>query len=109
MDWEIATFEDPWFVPLGSPLADIGRLARTISVLGASLSLSDPGEQSRLGGIRGHSLSHLSILSIHPKLLDRFWRAARGGRDLVGATLLGICNLGRGVCLGAAGGGGTNG
>ena len=67
------------------------------------------GNSRGLSGIRGHFLSHLSILSIHPRLLGHFWKAARGERDLVGATFLGICNLGRGVCLGAIGGRDTNG
>ena len=39
MDWETAASEDPWSLPLGSPLADNGRVARTISILSASLSL----------------------------------------------------------------------
>ena len=32
-------FEDLWSVPLGSPLAGIGSVVRTSSILGASLSL----------------------------------------------------------------------
>ena len=42
MDFWAATFEDPWSVPLGSPLVGIGRVARTISILDASLSLMGP-------------------------------------------------------------------
>ena len=32
--------EDPWLMPLGSPLEGIGRVARTSSILDASLSLA---------------------------------------------------------------------
>ena len=49
MDFWAATFEDPWSVPLGSPLAGIGRVARTISILDASLSLV--GSWGTIGGL----------------------------------------------------------
>ena len=91
-------------------MADIGRLTRTISILGAFFLFGRILRSSRgLGGIRGHSLSHLNILSIHPRLFCYFWRVARGGKDLVAAALLEICNLERGVYLGATKGKGTNG
>ena len=67
------------------------------------------GSSQGLYGIRGHSLSHLSLFFVHPGLLGHFRRAAKGGKDLLKAAFLWISHLGRGVCLGATGGGGMNG
>ena len=39
--WAVAS-EDPWSVPLRSPLVGIGKVARTISILDASLYLVGP-------------------------------------------------------------------
>ena len=39
LDSRAVTSEDPWSMPLGSPLVGSGRVAKKISILGAFLSL----------------------------------------------------------------------
>ena len=102
--------EDPWSVPIRSPLVGIGRLARTIFILGASLSFA--GSWGAVGGLVASGATPLITsvsFFVHPGLLGHFWRVARGGKDLLGATLLWISHLGRGVCLGTTGGRDVNG
>ena len=104
LDLETTAFEDPLSVPLGSPLAGNGRVARKISILGASLSLI--GSWGAAGGLMASGITPLITSASFP--VTPGWSATFGGLPEEGGTLL-DCHLERGICLGADGGGDTNG
>ena len=104
LDLETVTSEDPWSVHLGSPLAGNGRVARKISILSASLSLV--GSWGAAGGLVASEVTPLITSASFP--VTPGCSATFGGLPEEGGTLL-VCHLEKGVCLGADGGGGTNG
>ena len=53
------------------------------------------GNGRGLGGISGHSLCHLSLFSIRPKLLGHLWRATRGGGTWLMLLFLRSVTLGK--------------
>ena len=78
--------EDPWFVPLGSPLAGNGRVVRTISILGASLSLV--GSWGAVGGLMALGATPLVTSTSFP--FTPSCSATFGGLPEEGGTLLGL-------------------
>ena len=86
MDWETTTSKDPWSLPLGSPLASNGSVARTISILDASLSLM--GSWGVAGGVVASGVTPLVILAFFSVTLG--YSASFGGLLEEGGTFFGL-------------------
>ena len=67
--------EDPWSVPIGSPLVGIGRLARTIFILGASLSFA--GSWGAVGGLVASGAAPLLAL-VSFSTIPYCWASSKG-------------------------------